>query len=94
MKNKKILWKILLLIGLIPFISILIYGIYVSITGFSLLCILNCAKEYGFIAFRDSIISISYIIWPIYIIGLLLITLSIFKLKRNSILSINKGDFI
>ena len=78
----KFIWKILLIISLIPFIIVISYGIFSSINGFSGLCILNCTKEYGLIAFRDSIISLSYICWPIYIISLILIVLAIIKIKK------------
>lgn len=82
MKNKKIIWKILLIIGLIPFIAVIGYGIYSAIVGFNVLCILNCVKTYGFIAFRDSIVIFSYLFWPTYIIGLILVEISIVKLKK------------
>ena len=45
----KFIWKILLIISLIPFIIVISYGIFSSINGFSGLCILNCTKEYGLI---------------------------------------------
>jgi len=83
MKNKNLVWKILLIIGLIPFFIVIGYGMYASINGFSALCVLNCTKEYGFIAFRDSVLLYSYVFWPTYIIGLILITLSVIKLRNN-----------
>ena len=82
MKNKK-LWILLLILGIIPFIIVLGYGIYSSITGYSALCILNCTKDYGLIAFRDSVILYSFVFWPTYIIGLFLIVLSVIKLKKQ-----------
>lgn len=82
MNNKKIIWKTLLLIGLIPFIIVIGYGLFSAISGKSYLCILNCTREYGFVAFRDSIILYSYLFWPTYIIGLFLIIFSIIKLRK------------
>lgn len=80
--TKKLLWKILLFIGLIPFIIILLYGIYSLIFGFTGLC-LSCGKIKGLSAFVDSIIMISAIYWPLYIIGLILVVLSIYKLYKK-----------
>ena len=82
MKNKKLIWKFLLIIGSTFFIVPLGAGIYHSITGFSGLCLFDCNSYYGFKAFKDSIILYSFICWPTYIIGSILIILSIFKLKK------------
>lgn len=81
MKNKKIIWKIFLIIGLIPFVLVALYGLYSAIFGFSGLCF--CGNYYGLKAFIDSIILFSYIIYPTYIIGIILIILSIIKLRRK-----------
>ena len=83
MKNKKLIWKILLVVGIIPFVVALYAGIYHSITGFSGICILDCKYYYGFQAFKDSIILYSFIFWPTYIIGAILIILSMFKLRKK-----------
>lgn len=83
MDKKKLLWKVLLVIGMIPFVIVIGYGVYSSIIGFSVLCILNCTKEYGFIAFRDSIFLYSSVFWPTYIIGVILMIISIIKLGGN-----------
>lgn len=80
MKNKRI-WIVLLILGIVPFIFCLFYGIYNSIVGFSGLSFYN--RYYGTKAFFDSIILLSYLIFPFYIIGLLLIILSIIKLRRK-----------
>lgn len=81
MKEKKIIWKILLIIGLIPFLAVIIYGIFSSINGFSGICFFNCSKNYGLMAFRDSVIMYSYVLWPTYIIGIILIIISIIKIN-------------
>lgn len=82
-KNKKLIWIVLLFIGIIPFVIPLIAGIYDSITGFSGLCFIECDNYYGFQAFIDSIYLYSFIFWPTYIIGAILIILSIIKLKNK-----------
>jgi len=82
--KRKIIWIILLIIGIIPFAIPLTAGIYDSINGFSGICFLSCDKSYGFEALRDSIILYSYICWPTYIIGIILIIISIIKLKKLS----------
>lgn len=70
-----------LLIGCIPFLVALSMGLYNSIVGFSGLSFHN--KNYGFDAFFDTIVLVSYLIYPLYIIGLFLIIFSIVKLRRK-----------
>ena len=81
-KMKKTIWKILLIAGIIPFAAVLFVGIYDSIVGFGGLCFFSCELDYGFKAFIGSIYLWSYLMWPTYIIGCLLIILSIIKLKK------------
>lgn len=81
-KKKKIVWISLLIVGIIPFAIPLIAGIYDSLIGFSGLCFIECDNYYGFQAFIDSIYLYSFIFWPTYIIGVILIILSIIKLKN------------
>lgn len=81
MKNKKIIWIALLAVGIIPFAVPLIIGIYDSINGFSGLCFFQCDNYYGLNALLDSIYLYSFIFWPTYIIGIILIIISIIKLK-------------
>lgn len=85
MKRKKIIYIILLIIGIIPFAIPLIGGLYDSINGFGGLCFFHCEKDYGFKAFIGSIYLYSYICWPTYIIGIILIFLSTIKLKSKKI---------
>ena len=82
MKKKKVIWLILLIVGIMPFVIPLITGIYDSIVGFSGLCFVGCDNYYGFPAFVDSIYLYSYLLWPTYVIGGVLIILSIIKLKN------------
>ena len=81
--KKQGIWIMLLIIGIITFAIPLIVGIYDSINGFSGLCFVGCNPYYGFAAFTDSIYLYSYICWPTYIIGVILIVLSIIKLKSQ-----------
>lgn len=80
---RKKLWIILLVVGTLPFIVSLTFGIYSSISGFSGLCWWQCNYDYGFKAFFDSILLFSYIFWPAYIIGTILIILSAIKIKNK-----------
>ena len=80
MSRKKIIWKILLIIGIIPFIVVIIHSIYNIITGSNNLCIgINCKNSLYFI---DNVILYSYLFWPTYIIGFILITISTIMLKK------------
>ena len=82
MKSKKI-WIVLLIVGIVTFVIPLIAGIFDSINGFSGLCFVGCERDYGIKAFIGSIYLYSYILWPTYIIGIILIILSIIKLKNK-----------
>lgn len=79
---KKIVWKILLVVGFIPFIAALLSGINAAINGFSGLSF--CCSYYGFQAFIDCIFLFSIVYFPTYIIGIILIVLSIIKLKKKN----------
>ncbi len=76
MKHKNLLWKLLLAVGCIPFAAVLVSGIYKAITGFSGLSI-SAPPAYGMGAFLDWVILASFLYWPLYIIGGLLIIVSI-----------------
>ena len=77
---KKKVSFILLILGLLPFVILLCGGIYSAINGFSGLTI--SMKQYGIDAFIDWIILWSFVYWPTYIIGIVLIIISI-VLKRG-----------
>lgn len=80
MKKNKILWIIILLIGLIPFIIAFGFGICAAINGMP--CIDDCIRVVGINAFVSMIVLYSLVFWPTYIVGLILIILSIFKIKK------------
>lgn len=87
MKQKKSKWVILLIVGIMLFIVPVVIGIYNSINGYSGLCWWSCEYYYGFDALIDSILIYSYIFWPTYIIGALLIIFSIIKLKKKKMVN-------
>ncbi|MBE6156029.1 MAG: hypothetical protein E7164_04675 [Firmicutes bacterium] len=81
--KKKIIWIILLIGGMVPFTIPLVAGIYDSINGFGGLCFAACEKSYGLCAFIDSIYLYSFIFWPSYLVGLVLIIISVIKLRKK-----------
>lgn len=80
MKTKR-KWKILLAIGILPFAVALLTGIYNAIVGFSGLAITS-PPVYGWAAFVDWMILYSFIYWPTYVLGIVLIVLALIKLKK------------
>ena len=68
MKNKK-LWWILLIIGIIPFIAPLIGFAYEMINSSSW-------------TFMDWMVLYSVVYWPTYIVGLILMIVSVCKLRK------------
>lgn len=86
-KQKKIFYKILLGIGMVPFVMFLGVGFYSMVFGYSGLCILDCTSYYGWDAFRDSILILGCWFWPILVIGLLFIVISVIQLKKIKRLS-------
>ena len=90
MKKDKLIWKLLLIVGAIPFIFVLSYGGYSFINGFSFLCFYSECVDYGLDAFINSIFLCSFIIWPTYIIGIILIGISTIKLWKSRNIKIEK----
>ena len=67
MKNNMI-WTVLLVIGILPFILPFIFGFYrMSIESWKL---------------ADWLIMYSFIYWPTYLIGLAMIAISVHKLRK------------
>ena len=79
MKNKKIIWKILLFIGIFPFSIPILLGILSFFVGFSFLS----GYSIGFEGMFGAIAIYSFLFWPTYIIGTILIILSAIKLKNK-----------
>ena len=79
MKNKNLIWIILLLLSCVPFILSLAVSIYSIFFGFTF--IFN--TTYGLDAFADSISVLLYLLWPLYIVYAILIAFSVFMLVRG-----------
>ncbi len=79
-KNNKKFWKILLILGVSPFVIALIIGIYFAVAGFSGLCL--CGEFYGFKAFIESIAMYSYNFYQNYILGIILLVIAVIKLRK------------
>ena len=69
---KKGLWKLLLALGAAPFGAVLVSGIFKAVTGF--------LGEKGMEAFVSWVVLTSFLYWPAYAVGLVLIVLSVCKL--------------
>ena len=69
---KKLLWKLLFLAGLVPFILPIVIGLYtMTIESWE---------------FFDWIVLYSFVYWPTYLVGLIVIVISligIFKKEKN-----------
>ena len=84
LSKKKRIYKVLLRIGMLPFLLLIILGIFSSITGFSMNFFgSESTPIYGFRAFYATIVLFGGIEWPILLIGLILIIVSIIKLKKR-----------
>ena len=91
MNKKNILWKLLLIIGLIPFVIPFLFGIIKAIIGDSLgLCFVDCKISYGLPVFLNFVSFYSFVYWPTYVIGIILIIISIVQLLKHKKLNITK----
>ena len=70
MKGRKWVWKILLFLGSVPFLIALAF------------CFVSSLTAYG-MSFGDYIVLYSFLYWPTYIIGIVLIVLSFVKIKME-----------
>lgn len=77
-RNSIVKYKILRFLGYLPFVGILCFAIYSSICGFSFLF----STSYGLDAFFGTILLISLFIWPLYIIGAIIIIKSTSKINN------------
>lgn len=82
-KKKRIIYGVLLWLGIVPFICLLISGIISSIFGLTFMFDIT----YGLEAFGSSIVLFSFIYWPILLIGLVLIIVGIIGLRKNRCVS-------
>lgn len=76
--KKMMIYKILLGIGILPFILIIGFGLFSMIFGFTFFFTTN----YGIGAFFESIFFAGLIYWPILLIGLIFIIISKYKLVK------------
>ena len=76
LKNRNF-WRIVLCTGCLPFIGCLWTGIDRAINGFAFLW---SPVERGLDAFLTAVLLFSYLYWPAYLIGLMLILVSVFAL--------------
>ena len=81
MKNNKILWILILIIGLLPFLFVFGIGIHAAINGMT--CLDDCVRIIGFKAFIGMSALYSLVFWPTYIVGLVLIIISIIQIRKN-----------
>lgn len=80
MKNIK--WKIMLFVGTLPFLVAIVSGFYAALTGFSGLAIKSPAS-YGWEAFMEWIILYSFVYWPTYVVGVILMLWAIARLMKS-----------
>lgn len=81
-KVKKLIWWVLSIIGILPFVITLSVGVYHSIVGaHDGICIM-CDRPlvYGFEAFYVVMVFAIWMLWPVYIIALIVIILTIIRL--------------
>lgn len=76
MKNKKRVWKILLFLGTAPFLFALGYCFASSLLD-------SGGSLFGKLSFWDYLIFYSFLYWYTYVIGIILIVLSVIKMKKN-----------
>ena len=69
MEHGKWVWKILLLLGCVPFLIAIGFCFVTSLTGSWL--------------FWDYLIMYSFLYWPTYVIGIALIALSVVKIRKE-----------
>lgn len=78
------IWELVILLGIAPFIYVIVSGIYNAIVGFSGLCITGCTDSYGISAFIDWVLLFSFVFWPAYVVGLILMILGIIMVRRKN----------
>lgn len=76
-KNPIVKYKLLRVLGYLPFIGILCFATFSSICGFSFFF----SKSYGLDAFFGTIFLMSLFIWPLYVIGAIIIIKSSSKIN-------------
>ena len=68
--KKEVLWKILLIAGILPFVIPVVLGLYrMRIESWTMV---------------DWLVLYSFVYWPTYIIGLVLMAATVYKLTKSS----------
>jgi len=80
--KRKIIWKIVLIAGLFPFAAVIVSGIYKAAAGFAGLAV-SSPPAYGISAFLDWVVLASFVYWPAYLVGLILIVAAAVMLTRK-----------
>lgn len=70
-------YKIIRILGFLPFVCLLCYSIYCFIFGFTFF-----ETWYGFKGFYQALFWFSVLFWPLYIVGIILIVISFIKLRK------------
>ena len=70
--KKNIIYKLLFVLGLCPFLAPFIYYV-----------ILLFAHSNNTLTILDLLIMWSFVYWPLYLIGIVLLIISIYKLKKG-----------
>lgn len=80
----KKIWKLLLIVGIVVLIVPFLSGIKNAIFGYKE-CFMGCSDNYtyGIRAFCSSMILYGIVLWPVFIVGLILILFSAIKLKKS-----------
>lgn len=71
-------WKCVLIISLLPFIGVLLCASYFSVVGLGMFL----SNSFGIEAFLGTILIISMFAWPLYIVSIIFIVISIKKIKE------------
>ena len=77
--RKKILYKALLVLGVVPYFLLISYGVDAYMDGYSFLW---GSKTYGWEGFFLQVRFLFMIFWPIFLIGLILIIVGIINLRK------------
>jgi len=67
--KRRLIWKILLIVGIAPLVFPLLFGLYRASTESATL--------------SDWLILYSFLYWPTYLVGIVLVALSAYKLNRK-----------
>ena len=78
-KQNSVLWIILLIVGLLPWLLLLVVSISSIFEGFSFI---DQHSIYGIDAFKSSFVLLGYVFSPVLIIGAALVLLSLVRLDK------------